>query len=52
MGKISSQRANVKNPNNIAFKSAADNRSIQLNMGHKTITISKQQTVNNKKTTK
>lgn len=31
MGKNSNQRANVKNPNNSAFKAAADNRSVQLN---------------------
>ena len=31
MAKNSNQRANVKNPNNSAFKAAADNRSVQLN---------------------
>lgn len=31
MGKNSNQRAIVKNPNNPAFKAAADNRSVQLN---------------------
>lgn len=31
MAKKSNQRANIKNPNNPAFKAAADNRSIQLN---------------------
>jgi hypothetical protein len=31
MGKNSNQRANVKNPNNAAFKAATDNRSVQLN---------------------
>jgi len=31
MAKNSNQRAVVKNPNNGAFKAAADNRSVQLN---------------------
>lgn len=31
MVKQSNQRAIVKNPNNAAFKAAADNRSVQLN---------------------
>jgi len=31
MGKNSNQRANVKNPNNVAFKAATDNRSVQMN---------------------
>lgn len=32
MAKNSNQRAVVKNPNNEAFKAAADNRSVQLNI--------------------
>lgn len=31
MAKNSNPRANVKNPNNPAFKAAVDNRSVQLN---------------------
>lgn len=31
MAKNSNQRADVKNPNNSAFKAATDNRSVQLN---------------------
>ncbi len=49
MEKKSSQRANVKNPNNIAFKSATDNRSVQLNTGIKKNDISKQLVILTKK---
>ena len=34
MAKSSNQRADVKNPNNPAYKSAADNRSNQMNPNH------------------
>lgn len=32
MAKKSNQRANVKNPNNPAYKAATDNRLVQLNV--------------------
>ncbi|MBL7920019.1 MAG: hypothetical protein JNJ40_06870 [Bacteroidia bacterium] len=34
MSKKSNQRADVKNPNNPAFKAAQDNRANQLNSEH------------------
>ena len=34
MSKKSNQRADVKNPNNTAFKAAQDNRANQLNSEH------------------
>lgn len=49
MAKNSNQRAVVKNPNNVAFKAAADNRSVQLNTPTKPTVVVNQPTTPVKK---
>jgi hypothetical protein len=49
MAKNSNQRAVVKNPNNPAFKAAADNRSVQLNTPPKATVVVNRPTTGSKK---